>query len=440
MNHNTRLCFVLSLSVLTGFVGCYRLDSMNQDAVFEPNLVHSMKYEIKDGVSMDQAGKDALWVVKKMFGSPDEPKLPEVITKDEDLAELISMENLQMAAGPPADGKGLYRQHCANCHGITGNGRGSTAAIITPYPRDYRMGIFKFKTTERGSKPTKADLVHAIKNGIDGTAMKKIPELTDPQIDALADYVIYLSMRGEVERMLVDVAVMEGLIEDGERIIDREFGSTLTDTLRKQLGAEGADPDKVEQLEVFDESWGYAEDEVVAIAEAWLEAEDDVVEVPDPPEGLPVPDSYEEYVKMTTGDQADQLAESVKRGQELFQGKIASCSKCHGKTGKGDGQTDDYDDWTKDWTMRVGLKPTDYDALVPLMARGALPPKNAIPRNFAEGVFRGGDKAEDLYRRITQGIEGSPMPAATFVPGQFEEDDVWDLINFVRSLQAQPAG
>ena len=27
------------------------------------------------------------------------------------------------------------------------------------------------------------------------------------------------------------------------------------------------------------------------------------------------------------------------------------------------------------------------------------------------------------------------MPAATFVEGQFEQDDVWNLINFIRSLE-----
>jgi hypothetical protein len=27
------------------------------------------------------------------------------------------------------------------------------------------------------------------------------------------------------------------------------------------------------------------------------------------------------------------------------------------------------------------------------------------------------------------------MPAATFVEGEFEADDVWHLINFIRSLQ-----
>ena len=99
------------------------------------------------------------------------------------------------------------------------------------------------------------------------------------------------------------------------------------------------------------------------------------------------------------------------------------------------GQNKDYDDWTKDWTTRVGLKPEEMEALIPLMARGALPPKNARPRNFSEGVFRGGESAEDLYRRIYHGIAGSPMPASTFVPGQYEETDIWHLINFIRSLE-----
>jgi hypothetical protein len=34
-----------------------------------------------------------------------------------------------------------------------------------------------------------------------------------------------------------------------------------------------------------------------------------------------------------------------------------------------------------------------------------------------------------------QGIDGTPMPAATFVEGEFEQDDVWHIINFIRSLQ-----
>lgn len=131
---------------------------------------------------------------------------------------------------------------------------------------------------------------------------------------------------------------------------------------------------------------------------------------------------------------AEALALSIERGREVFVGKVAACSKCHGEKGLCNGQTTDYDDWTKDWTSRAGLKPDDLEQLVPLLARGALKPQNARPRNFTDDIFRGGSSSENLYRRIIQGIEGSPMPAATFVEGEFEKDDIWHLINFIRSL------
>ncbi|TWU04602.1 cytochrome c [Stieleria varia] len=477
MNSSQRSKVTAFLSATFSLVvvaGCNREPEM-RPAVFEPNVVQAMKYEIKDGIDMDQVSKDATWVVHEFFGTPDEPKIPEFITSDPDLSEVVSMDNLQMAAGPESEGHGLYRQHCATCHGVTGNGRGETAAIITPYPRDYRMGTFKFKSTKRGSKPTREDLARAIREGIDGTAMKKIPELDEPKIQALVDYVIYLSIRGELERAMIDDAVNELDLADGDRILDTQYAESMTQAKSKELtealdSPERDDPEldeiydivedeekgvdaltadqrkkyeaekKLREFENYEESLAIINEDLLApIVEDWLDAEDDVVEVPEKPEGIPVADNYEQFVEMQQGDQAEALAASIKRGQEIFVGKIASCSKCHGEKGRGDGQKDDFDDWTKDWTVRAGLKPTEYDSLVPLIARGALPPKNALPRDFAAGVYRGGESAEDLYRRITQGIEGTPMPAATFVPGQFEEVDVWHLINFIRSLQTAPS-
>ncbi|MEM9827834.1 MAG: hypothetical protein AAF958_14680, partial [Planctomycetota bacterium] len=99
------------------------------------------------------------------------------------------------------------------------------------------------------------------------------------------------------------------------------------------------------------------------------------------------------------------------------------------------GQRGDYDDWTKDWTTKIRIKPDNREALVPLLARGAMEPKNILPRNFSEGIFRGGKSSKELYRRITQGIDGTPMPALTFVDGEVERDDVWHLINFIRSRE-----
>jgi mono/diheme cytochrome c family protein len=235
------------------------------------------------------------------------------------------------------------------------------------------------------------------------------------------------------EALAADLELYEQYQEMAENLEeDAELKATY-DKVRTQVsGQQLKDYDNyVNSLEVAD---GFVTD----IAESWLDAEDNVVEVPEPPSDLPLAESQADVVAFQSGPQADAFAASVKRGQELFVGKIASCSKCHGETGLGNGQTTDYDDWTKDWTVRVGLKPEDYDSLVPLIARGALPPRNALPRNFAEGVFRGGSTSKDLYRRIMQGIDGTPMPAATFVEGQFEQDDVWHIINFIRSLQLAP--
>lgn len=69
---------------------------------------------------------------------------------------------------------------------------------------------------------------------------------------------------------------------------------------------------------------------------------------------------------------------------------------------------------------------------------GALAPHRDPPRNFKHGVFRGGSSPEDIYRRIVGGIEGTPMPSvpiATDHPQGLPIEQVWDLVNFVRSLQ-----
>src|SRR5690606_32397769 len=83
-------------------------------------------------------------VLEGMFGTPDNPfALPETG---------LDERKLRMAAGPAwTDEKGanfgLYRKHCVHCHGISGDGRGPTALFLNPYPRDYRQGVYKFKST-----------------------------------------------------------------------------------------------------------------------------------------------------------------------------------------------------------------------------------------------------------------------------------------------------
>ncbi len=81
----------------------------------------------------------------------------------------------------------IYMKRCSQCHGDEGDGLGIAADRMYPAPRDFTLGLFKFKTTDSDSEfPSDTDLANTIRNGLPGTAMpgwKGI--LSDAEIDAL---------------------------------------------------------------------------------------------------------------------------------------------------------------------------------------------------------------------------------------------------------------
>ena len=231
---------------------------------------------------------------------------------------------LKLAAGPvgsdeQGNPRGLYREHCAHCHGITGDGAGPTAAFLNPYPRDYRKGKFKFKSTPIGQKPTHDDLKKIVLEGIPGTAMPSFKLLPDLEVEALVDYVKYLSIRGEV-----------GAGACSWRAV--ETGTTTSGWLQRRC-AEGATAEQKDGPAGPDcgrqEKIGQTSSATGAGGRAMAEPH---AELPPRPE-------------MTQ----DELAASSKRGRDLFYGTVANCIKCHGDSALGDGQTTDYDDWTKEF-------------------------------------------------------------------------------------------
>lgn len=98
----------------------------------------------------------------------------------------------------------------------------------------------------------------------------------------------------------------------------------------------------------------------------------------------------------------------------------------------------DFDDWTKEYSTRIGLTPDDREAIRPFRKAGALTPRPVKPRNLQDGVFRGGGDPASLYRRISQGIAGTPMPAVEVVAEDngkgLTEDQMWDLVRYIQSL------
>ena len=68
-------------------------------------------------------------------------------------------------------GAAVYRKRCAFCHGDQGRGDGGAAAFLAPRPRDFTLGLFKFRSTLTGELPTDEDLFRSISRGVTGTAM-----------------------------------------------------------------------------------------------------------------------------------------------------------------------------------------------------------------------------------------------------------------------------
>jgi len=80
-----------------------------------------------------------------------------------------------VAAGEPAanvhQGKLVYERYCMSCHGEKGDGQGEFAEWISPKPRDYRQGTYKWRSTPSDSLPTDEDLERVLTNGLYGTYM-----------------------------------------------------------------------------------------------------------------------------------------------------------------------------------------------------------------------------------------------------------------------------
>jgi mono/diheme cytochrome c family protein len=117
-------------------------------------------------------------------------------------------------------GAAIFQQRCAACHGVTGDGEGPAAQYLNPHPRDYRRGIFKFTSTL--VKARREDLRRTVRHGAKGTSMPGFGLLPDDDIEAVLDYVMALTYRGEFETALAVEASNEDEIADEAvpRLID----------------------------------------------------------------------------------------------------------------------------------------------------------------------------------------------------------------------------
>jgi cytochrome c oxidase cbb3-type subunit I/II len=209
-------------------------------------------------------------------------------------------------------GKEVYGAHCVGCHGVRGDGAGPAATFLSPLPRDFTTGVFKFRSTPSGSLPTDGDLFRTVTRGVRWTAMPTWHEVADKERAAVVAYVKTLSRRWSEEM--------------------------------------GEPP----------------------------------IHVPRPPRATP---------------------ELLARGQRLY--AQAKCAECHGDGGRGDGPSaaslqDDFE---------RPIRPTD----------------------FTRGQFKAGASVADVYRSLTTGLDGTPMPSFA---DAMTDDERWAIAYYVLAFSA----
>lgn len=283
----------------------------------------------------------------------------------------------------------MYRVQCLHCHGVEGGGDGPTSPYLDPPPRDYRHGKFKWVAVDRNDPPRREDLLRILREGATFTAMPSFARFSRGELEGLVDYVRMLAIRGQVEGMPPPRVPGQNWLSGGG-LVDA--------TLESEWGV--LPPEA--PIEVYERIW-----------EKWRSAEENYVyfdgEVPRP---------------------AEMTAERIAHGRELFLGNVANCYTCHGERGRGDGESIWEEVAVEDADGELAL---DEDGQPAKVRRKRLDEwgNDSNPRNLQQGIFRGGGRPIDLYRRVKYGISGTIMPAAE---AGLTDEDLWDIVYYVLSI------
>jgi serine/threonine-protein kinase len=99
-----------------------------------------------------------------------------------------------------ARGAKLFARKCASCHGKKGKGDGPAQEFIATLPADLTAGVFKLRSTPKGSLPTDEDLFRTLTRGMGVGGMPSFAKLTEEERWSLVAHVKTLSPRFRREK------------------------------------------------------------------------------------------------------------------------------------------------------------------------------------------------------------------------------------------------
>lgn len=181
-----------------------------------------------------------------------------------------------------------FRTQCLQCHGATGRADTTTAAMLTPRPRDFSLGVVKFTATVGEARARRSDLEHTLRKGIPWTAMSSFGRVREPMFGSLVDYSMWILVRGELSLTARD------------RVRAGEAPEVAYATARKQVLS----------------SWDPANAPLVRVPE--FDAND---------------------------------AEAAARGAKLYADPAVGCATCHGADGGGRGPAV-WDEKSERWLLQ----------------------------------------------------------------------------------------
>lgn len=460
------------LEIDPNFAGDYELSDASWDAVTEENRTRRFKLQIElvedgrysevsiPGHAMDLAAR---WEAEYL---PQLEEDPQAIFDDEEGLTWhdAAVELFEFHYPSLRESAELYRLQCLHCHGVSGGGDGPTSPFLDPPPRDYRQGVFKWVSVDRNKVPRRDDLMRILREGVTFTAMPNFERFSRGELEGLVDYVRLLSMRGQSEWLMV----LETVDSDGGTLppdvvtetynglwdswIDAEGGYVFfdgevphPDEMTPERIAHGRDlfrgnvancytchgvfgrgdgDSKFEYVAVTDEDGNPMEEEVpISFTTLDVLTDYDYIVVLDEPGAVGAPLS----MAVPAGDKVIDKVLDETELKALLAGDQVSI---------GSGYKIDLElGWRVNLLTDAGLPVTRKQAMMESVVRPDEWGNESKPRNIQQGIFRGGGRPIDLYRRVKYGISGTIMPAAD---ASLSDDDLWDIVYYVYQLAEKP--